>query len=364
MKRFSKIYKNCLLGTYHFFFVVLGYYYAIHHPADSQLYWFKREYTTHKNWLDFLNVGTDFILFINYPFAKLLQFPFWFGFLFYGAIGFVGILQFKKLAYKILGTEKIVVRNVNVLPFLFYLPNLHYWTANLGKEALCFLWISTILLKLAQQKYRSLVLWLSLFCLFLLRPHVFLMLFFPVLVVYFIYKKWNWKVKVGVSMLGLFVCFLCYYYFLILSRVNSFSWARLQHFNEYSILSFRNSDSYVPILKYTYPEKFFAFFFRPMFLDAYNIFMAVLSIENLVLLIVHLIGFYVIICNFRSFKFLMIEKIIMGFVCIAFLLYIQRYAGLGIFVRTKVMIQPFLMIVLLNSIFKYLTLKREHTHHD
>ena len=120
MKRFSKIYKNCLLGTYHFFFVVLAYYYAIHHPADSQLYWFRKEYTTHKNWLDFLNVGTDFILFINYPFAKFLQLPFWFGFLLYGAIGFVGILQFKKLAYKNC-SKKCECFTVLILPSQFTL---------------------------------------------------------------------------------------------------------------------------------------------------------------------------------------------------------------------------------------------------
>jgi len=134
---------------------------------------------------------------------------------------------------------------------------------------------------------------------------------------------------------------------LILSEIKSFDWDRLQRFNLGSILSFQNSGSYVPIHEYTYPEKFFAFFFRPFFFDAVNLYQFVLSIENLILLTFHLLVLYLAIKYYKLIHLTWLDKVLIGFVIFSFILYVERYASLGIFVRTKVMLQPFLVIVLI-----------------
>jgi len=213
MKKTSLPYPHMCLGVYHLIFVVVAYYYTLQHKGDAYLYWFQKS-KQDGSWFDFLNVGTDFILFVNYPFAKGLGFPFFLGFLLYGALGFLGILQFQKLSYQILGAKQFKIKQINVLPLLFYLPNLHFWTANLGKETLCFLWLSTLFLKLAKKEYMSWVLWMSAFFLFMLRPHVFLMLLIPVTVgmLFFSQIKVTYKWMVGIG--GLVGSALAYYFFL------------------------------------------------------------------------------------------------------------------------------------------------------
>lgn len=350
---------NILLFLYHALFCLVAYNYLKLNNSDANLYWFQIEERPILSWGEYFNVGTDFMLFLNYPFAKILQLPFWSGFVIYAIIGYLGILQFKKLTYKLLGTEELKVFNVNLLPLLFFMPNLHFWTAIIGKETLCFFWLSTIFLKLAQKKYKAISLWLSLAGLFILRPHVFIMLVVPLTIIYLFKGNWS-RLQKGLLALGSFILVgVSYYFFLVLSEIESLSWDRLQRFNLGSILSFKRSASYVPIHEYTYPEKLFAFFFRPFFFDAYNLNMYILSLENLFLLIFHLIIAYLFFKFYKKIKFATVEKIILGFVGLAFLLYVQRYAGLGIFVRTKIMLQPFLLIVLIGILQSSQILKKK-----
>jgi len=351
MKKTWLSYQNMCLGVYHLIFVVVAYFYTLKHQGDANLYWFLRPVENHA-WLDFLNVGTDFILFLNYPFAKLLELPFFVGFLLYGFLGFIGILQFQQLTYHLLGTSQILVKQFNILPLLFFLPNLHFWTANLGKETLCFLWLSTIFLKLAKKEYSSWGLWISVFFLFMLRPHVFLMLLVPVVLGVLFSSQVKIVYKWGIGVFGAIGVGVAYYFFLLLSEIKSFDWERLQRFNLGSILSFQKSGSYVPIHEYSYPEKFFAFFFRPFFFDAKGLYQWVLSVENLFLLSFHLVVLYFVIISFKSIRLAWLEKVLVGFVLFSFLLYVERYAGLGIFVRTKVMLQPFLLIVLIKILLQ------------
>src|SRR5690606_7722090 len=85
------------LGIYHLFFVFISFDYVTKNGGDAFLYWFQTESTQHKSWFNFFNYGTDALLFLNYPFAKLLSIPFFFGFILYALIGFFGFVQLYRL---------------------------------------------------------------------------------------------------------------------------------------------------------------------------------------------------------------------------------------------------------------------------
>tara|TARA_R110000850_G_scaffold218852_2_gene344390 strand:- start:8822 stop:9928 length:1107 start_codon:yes stop_codon:yes gene_type:complete len=335
-----------ILFVYHLGFTALFYVYTLSNSSDANRYWFQNASALSTNWFDHLGIGTDLMLFLNYPFAVLLNLPFWFGFLLYGCIGFLGILQLFRLCKKWVG-EEVQCMGINVLPFFFFLPNIHFWTAGITKEALCFLAIATILLKIFEERYRSLSLWVAFVFLFLLRPHVGMMLLFAVAVVLLWVKKWRPVVKFAITGGVLVVLTAGYLLFLQLSQIKSMHWGRLLRFNEGSILSFRDSGSYVPMLEYSYPMKLFSFYFRPLFVDAQNVFQWVLSVENLFLILLHLFVLYVFIRYWKRIQTDTLFKIVLVFALVAGLLYVQRYANLGIFARTKVMIQPFLVLGLL-----------------
>ncbi len=353
ISRLKELFKNgkywiqLLLLCYHSIFVIIAYYYALNNGGDANLYWFQieNEIINNKSWYELLNYGTEFILFLNYHFAILLELPQYIGFIMYGSIGFLGILQFKKLTELWIG-KSIYIFKINFLPILYFLPNLHFWTANLGKEPICFLCISTIFLQLKRREYGSWQFFSAIFFLVLIRPHVALMLIFSIGLIYSISKNIKLKQRIALGAATALFTLVCFYLFLQLSKVKYFDWGRLKYFNDYSILSFKNSGSYVPMLEYNYVEKLFALFFRPIFYDASTAYSWILSTENALILLIHIIAIFLIIKFRARVKIDSLFKIIIIYTFISGLLYVQRYAGLGIFVRTKIMIQPFTIIAI------------------
>lgn len=355
--------KEILLLIYHLIFTIFTYHFIKLNGGDAIGYWFQNDSfdLAIRSWKDYLGIGTKFVLLINYPFVNYLKFPIEFGFIMYSLIGFLGILQFKKLTELWVG-KSIYLFKINFLPILYFLPNLHFWTANLGKESICFLCISTIFLQLKRREYTSWQFLSAIFFLVLIRPHVALMVIFSIGLIYSISKSTKLKHRIALGVATTLFSLVCFYLFLQLSKVRYFDWDRLKYYNEYSILSFKNSGSYVPMLEYNYVEKFFAFFFRPIFYDASTAYSWILSTENALILLIHSIAIFLVIKFRARVKVDSLFKIIIIYTCISGILYVQRYAGLGIFVRTKIMIQPFTVISLLYVIKSIL--KKSPNHFD
>jgi hypothetical protein len=290
--------------------------------------------------LDFLNYGTDFILFLNFPLVKL-GFPLFLGFLIYGSIGFFGILKWIKWSKLVFG-ELIYYKGINVLAFLFYIPNIHFWTATLGKEPIIFWCISSVLYAVASQEYKTFSFIFGSILLFIIRPHVAFMLLFSAVIMFLFKKYYSIKKQIIYLLFSFLLLSIFLYMTLQLSNIRYFDWNRISYFNEYSILSLRDSGSYVPMLDYSYPYKFFSFYFRPLFYDSHNYSMFFASIENLIVLLLHLWALFFILfykINFsESFKIVFLFSFIAGFI------YIHRYANLGLFMRTKIMFEPFVLV--------------------
>jgi len=334
-----------LLG-YHFLFTFLNWAYFKENGGDAAFYWFQTTSSASKTFWDLFNYGSDFILLLNYPFVKLLGLDIRWGFFIYSLIGYLGILQFYQLC-KFFLSEKLCFKGFNLCFLLPLLPNLHFWTAGLGKESLCFLFIATILLELAKEKFKSFSLLLSGLLLILVRPHIALLLLFSVAIVYFFSSKLNLKQRIFVACGFLVLSSGLFYMFLQLSKIKRLDFERMQRFNEFSLLSFKNSGSYVPIIDYSYPYKIFTFYFRPIVNEIPTLYGTVLGIENLLILVLHILAFLWFCINRKKIEFSPVLNIIIVFTLISGIVIVQRYSGLGIFARTKIMMQPFFCIVLL-----------------
>jgi hypothetical protein len=332
--------KPFFLFFYHFVFTLIAYDYFIKNGGDAGLYWFNSRYVEGKVWLDFFNYGTDSLLFLNYPLVKIISLPIWCGFMIYSCIGFLGICQFYRLVKLWVG-DKVVIWGINIIPFVLLMPNMHYWTSILGKEPLIFLFIATVILECLRKRYFSFQLFFSLTFLLIIRPHVALILVFSFVLMLLVFENWNCKRKaiIGISASVLLVG--CFILFLKISNIKVFNWAKILRFNKYALLSLKDSNSYIPMIQYSYPEKLFAFYFRPLFFDIQNIYGFFISIENLLLLILHGIGIWYFIKYFRFFKTDTLWKCIAFYYLIAGLLFVQRYSDMGLIIRTKIMMQPF-----------------------
>jgi hypothetical protein len=349
-----------VLFCYHLLFIVFAYQLrVIRGISDAHFYWAQNFNIDKFSWWHYANYGTDFILFLNYPFIRL-GLPFWFGFLLYGLLGYFSILKWIQWI-KVVFPEQLFYKGINVLYLLFLLPSLHFWTANLGKEPLIFWGIASVFFAVATTNYTSVSFITGGLLLIIIRPHVALMLVLAIGLVLVFQKRHSLKKKLIIGISGISVLGILFYMVLQLTAIRYINWQRIQYFNKFSILSFRNSGTYVPMLDYSYGYRLFSFNFRPLFFDAKSVLGFLASIENGLLLLIYMAAFICVILFYRKINFSPWMKITFLFALIANVLYIQRYANLGIFMRTKIMYQPFVLIALFCIIKQGIALKNYKT---
>lgn len=334
-----------ILFIYHCFFIYVAYKVRIDRGiSDALFYWAKTFDINTYSWISFADVGTSFMLFLNYPFIKF-GFPFWFGFILYGVIGFLGILIYIKWIHLVFG-KQFLLMGVNILPIFYFLPNMHFWTSGLGKEPLIFFGIASVFYALSSGNFKSVSFIIGSLLIFAIRPHVAMILLSTIIIVYIFRKDISIKRRCIVAILsGMLILSLVYIVFQM-TQIRYWNWERINYFNEYSILSFRYSGSYVPMLEYNWFYKLFSFYFRPLFYDVNSLLGILVSFENVFILLIHFIALFFIL-RFKSVIYTEWVKYVLGFTLICGLIYVQRYANLGIFIRTKMMFQPFAIIALL-----------------
>lgn len=348
MKKNSEFYKHNLLYFfalfYHLLFTYVSFTYFLNNGGDASRYWFLTEHYSKHSFQETLFYGTNFIRFINYPLVKILGLNVQFGFLIYSLIGFLGILIFYKLTKAVVG-QKLEVYNINILPLVLFLPNLNYWTSILGKEPLSFLLIVLIVYEIYKEKFLSLRMLISICLLLLIRPHMVFMIALSFFLVYFFKTKKTNKQKVITFCLISLLLLGSFYLFLQISNIREFNWEKIINFNQFSLESNQHSNSYINMIEYTWLERLFIFYFRPLFFDSSTIYSWILSLENFIWLLLHVVTLVLIIKYLKKIKF---EKIILSiivYLIVGGLLFVQRYADLGLIVRTKIMLQPFFIIV-------------------
>lgn len=347
------------LLVYHLVGTLFFYSYTQAHASDATLYWFVNAKPAGHSWFELFGYGNHLMRWLNYPFAVLLQLPLWAGTLLYSVIGYLGILQLYKLGRLFIG-DYLIFKGFNLLPLLAFMPNLHFWTAGITKEVLCFYAIATILLQLQRDRIKSLAFIASWTLLIGVRPHVVFILLASIGVVYMWFIPLSRKRKLLYTLslttllifLYIMVCGIIHIHPLDIERwlANNESWRN----------SFMQSGSYVPIQQYSYAYKFFTFYFRPFFYDTKHMYSWVLSIENVVLLTLYGTALYQWFMNRKTIKLHYVLWSIIVFNVLGFIIYVQRYAGLGIFVRTKMMFQPFMVMVLLYILIKTIPQLSKH----
>lgn len=351
MKVANNNHKGFLLFllVYHTAYSFLTYNYIINNRGDSLLYWWKVPLIKINPHWTLQNFGTKIVMAINYPFVEM-GVPFFIGFLLYSCIGFLGIwLLYKSL--KILSKDNQFINKYYIIELFLLLPNLHFWTAIIGKEPVIFLSLSASLYFFIQHKY--IVTAFTILVVLAIRPHVGLMIFITALLYLTFAKKIPLYKKVRYYIV--FTCIISTLLFLVIHTTNikKFNLHRIIKFNDYSILRFQRADSYVPMLDYNWFYKYFSFLFRPFFYDSKTLFEIVLSIENLIQFIIFCVGLY---CFFKVKNSLVKQftTFFLLFTLVSCFFYVQRYACIGIFIRTKIMflnyLNGFLLLIILQMI--------------
>ncbi|KPQ19453.1 MAG: hypothetical protein HLUCCX10_02390 [Algoriphagus marincola HL-49] len=264
---------------YHMFFGLVYWTYAQVNRSDSVVYFWSHKF--YRNWFDAFEPGTLFIEWINYPFAKWMGFNYDMMMFFSTWVGFWGFVYFycfmkENLRFnpKFEGWDAITI-------FMF-LPNMHFWTASLGKGAYIFTGLALLTYGLSWPGKRVFQMVLGGFICYMIRPHIL----FAVLIgmgVGFILGREKvpayQKYLVALAGIGMSI----FVYEDLLNFLGYDPNNVLQSFEEETALNAQRlqaAGSAVDMMNYSLPMKLFTFWFRPLFIDSPNAIGLAVSMEN------------------------------------------------------------------------------------
>lgn len=346
--------KMNILYAYHLVFYGVYSWYAYNNPSDSNNYY--REISNHTgSWIELFGTDTNFINFLSYPFYAIhfsydmLMLTFaWFGYL-----GFLYAYLFfrEKIPVKI-----TVFKRFDLLTLILFFPNMHFWTASLGKGSAIFLGLMMFTYAIIAPKSRIKLLILSSIIIFYIRPHVFLFVAIGAILGYMSGKE-------KIPLWQKFMIFGVMFGAIVLLQDQILGVMNLQNsdniLEDFEVAAEKNSEdlsragSGVDMSSYPIPLKLFTFWFRPLFIDAPNVLGLITSVENLMYLIL-----FFKICRKDFIKFIrkspaLVKMSLVIFVSASFAMTFVM-SNLGIIMRQKTMVMYFLFFV----IYYYLAEKK------
>ena len=350
---FSRRLMNQLF-FYHLLFNIIYYVYAQFSRSDSVNY-FARPQNASLNWTDFFGTSTTFIDFLAWPFINLFHFNYEMMMVLFSWLGFLGFV-YAYLFFRENIPIKVKVLKMDFLLLVLFLPNMHFWTASLGKGAPIFLGLMLFAYAIKVPKERFLHLIVGSLLIYFIRPHVFLFVAIGTVLGFLTGREkislWK-KILIYVGMIGSLLLVQDEILAVaglegsenVVSGFEQFSEDRAQELSE--------SGSGVDMSSYPLPLKLFTFWFRPLFFDAPGILGIIVSIENLIYL---LLFFKILNKDFIKFlvKSPILVKMSLSVFFVSSLAMAFVMSNLGIIMREKSQVMYFLFFI----IYYYLAQKK------
>lgn len=334
------------LFWYHIFFALVYYMMTRTVRSDSVAYYFLS--LRYENWFDAFTSGTVFIHFIAYPFTNYLFFSYEMTMVIFSWFGYWGFVYFyivfkenTQFSHKLYGYDLITV--------IFFLPNMHYWTASLGKGAIIFLGLAMAVYGLSRFNSRKIALIIGLAIVYYVRPHVFLFMAVGIVLGIFTGKQkipfyQKFLVLTG-SAVALFLLYDTIIAFVGLDQENL-----IDSFNQFSTVRAyelsKNAGSGLDTSNYPLILKLLTFWFRPIFFDAPSAMGIVVSFENLIYIYLTIKLFDRNVWGFLKDASPLVKTSAVAFLATSFALS-GTLSNLGIIIRQKSMVMYFLLFVII-----------------
>lgn len=271
------------LYFYHVVFWLIYYTYTLFNRSDSKQYFIRSSTSISEN----LASGTQFIDFVAFPFTNTLGFSFEMTMLLFAWFGYIGFVHFY-IFFKENIRSKLHIWGYDVIVILLFLPNMHFWTASLGKGALIFLGLGLFAYAMRYPQKRLFALLLGSYVVYMIRPHMFLFLGVGAVVGYITGQErvpLYQKILVYVAFAGGIIIL----WDQILAMANISEEDPLGSFEQFATTRARGlsqgAGSAVDLNSYPLPLKLFTFWYRPLFVDSPGALGVFVSFENLLYLI-------------------------------------------------------------------------------
>ncbi len=344
-----------ILFFYHLFFWGVYYTYTIFNRSDSAMYYLRPQNEA-KSWSEFFGTSTTFIDFLAYPFINFLGFNYEMMMVLFAWIGYLGFVYAYLFFRENIPVKISVFKNFDLLSLILFFPNMHFWTASLGKGAPIFLGLMLFAYAIKNPKSRLVTLILGSILIYYIRPHVFLFVAVGTVLGYMSGKEkisFGRKLFIYIVMIGGLWLVQDQILGVVGLEGSDDLVEGFEDFSEDRSESLSSSGSGVDMNSYPLPLKFFTFWFRPLFFDAPGILGLITSVENLMYLLL-----FVKILKKDFITFIKNSTVVVKMSLVVFLLasFAMTFvmSNLGIIMRQKSMVMYFAFFV----IYYYLAQKK------
>ena len=313
--------------------------YAYVNRSDSNQYYAVTQMS--ESWGELWQTGTRFVHFINWPFVHLFGLSYVSCMMIFAHIGFLASGYFYLSLLEQTGSMALVKGRFTWCEIVFLLPNIHFWSASIGKGAIMFLAIALYIYGLSRFNRRSLFIIGGLFLAYMVRPHVaFVLVGGTAVGSLFAGRGIPWYVKMGIGGIAVGASFFLFQESVEFTQVGDQN--NLDAFLSHRAEELGKAGSGVNMANYNIFMKLFTFWFRPLFVDAPGALGLFVSFENAI----YLYMLYQIVMGFRNWRSLngwfksAIFIFLLGSIILA-----QVSGNLGIAMRQKAQLMPLFFFV-------------------
>jgi hypothetical protein len=290
--------------------------------------------------LDF-SIGTGAIDYLSWIGVQWLGLSLLSLFLVANILGTVGLLAFDAAMRQAVGGARTEIKFVAyAIPFL---PSISFWSSALGKDSIAFMSVGLILYGLVQPRVRVVLVYLAIALMALIRPHIGAMLVISWVAAVVLFGQMPpLKKAVFVIALGGIAVFLALLASAYVGLAGSLDLTAVMNYLERRETLNLGARSSIDLVALSFPERVFAYLFRPTLLEARSIDQMVTAAENLVFLGLIAVGLMAMArLRFRVVDWPQVFMVLYSMLMLWVLA--NTTANLGIAARQKWMFLPFVL---------------------
>ncbi|TOQ64653.1 hypothetical protein [Vibrio parahaemolyticus] len=310
-------------------------------------------YNTREYVFDHLGVGTYFVVFITQVLRWFLD-SFWAVSILFGSFGYIGSL-FLYSSFKESAGCAFILNRYKIFLFLFlFLPSLNFWTSGIGKDSIIYMALCIIIwasLNPIKRKYSFLI---SVLLIAFVRPHIAMIILGSISLSVIIFSDIKMSFKMILLVLSITLFSLSYSFVLEYVGMGEGGVSNINQYIESREESNLDGGGAINIADMSFFMKLFTYLYRPFLFEGTGFGYLLSSIDNLIIicLTVYLVRFF----KFNLFSIFSIRLSLIYFL-LALVILSTTTANLGISMRQKWMILPFLYYVLMYSYSEFIKRK-------
>lgn len=337
--------RSVLLYLWHTIFCVIYALYVIKYKGDALYY-----YQESLNASTAFSLGTESISFITIFFTRVLGLSFLGTFFAYSIFGFMGLLAFDaSLRAATAGKSRNMRRFATVIVLL---PSISFWSSAIGKDSLAFMATGFALWAALNLKHRTWLMIVAILTMLLVRPHIAGIMIVALAASQLIQRgiPMRRRLLLGGTALAasaVMVPLALNYAGLVSDPTSSDVVSYIEQRQQYN----QEGGGGIDISSMSLPMQLITYLFRPLPFEASSLFSLAASVDNVVLLLMFLVGGRQILKRRKpalkgNRTFLWLYSLL------AWVILAVNTANMGISMRQKWMVAPMLIFLLISLMGK------------